>query len=330
MSHQNGLLGLNRLILHIPLIEYVPGGAEALPPPLKQALAAGHRTRQDPGRALSTLLDAGPLPSPAVLAAMAQPDLFEGGHRRHWLRFDPVRLVPDLTAVWVDRPMPLDFGAEALRPIVEELQVMFDREGLAWKPRSEGFGLLQLDATPDCSFMPPDMAYGKSLDEVLPTGQDASRWRRLINESQMVFHQFRASDRADQQGVGLWFWGAGGPPKPACCTGTVTVVEPAGDAEVHGLARWLEASLLDADARLDDLDSDRLYVHWPLQGANVGAALQQLGRLWVRPALRNLRRGRLAELAIVGSSGFWRLGRLSSLAFWRRSIEGIQQPGDAR
>jgi len=320
---------LNRLILHIPLIESLPGGPAALPAPLHTALARGRRTGRDAQRALASRFQTAPLPAPAVLSALADPDLADGIGNGHWLRFDPVRLMPDLTAVWVDRPLPLDFGSTELQPVVAELRAMFEHEGLEWRPKKGGFGLLRLDRAPECSFLPPDAVHGMRLDEVLPTGPDASRWRRLINESQMVFHQFRSMGRADQQGVGLWFWGAGGDAAPSGVAGSVFVVDRAGSAIVTGLAEWLGAERLDAGARFDDALADFVYVHWPLQGTDVQSALSQLVDAWLDPAMRALRRGRLAEIAIVGSSGFWRLGRLDALALWRRTADGFESSGSA-
>jgi len=319
---------LNRLILHVPLIESLPGGAAELPGPLHTALARARRTECDADQALAVLFQSPPLPAPAVLSALADPELADDNENRHWLRFDPVRLMPDLTAVWVDRPLPLDFGAAELQPVVDELRAMFEHERLEWCPGTGAFGLLRLDQAPDCSFLPPDAVHGMRLDEVLPTGPDASRWRRLINESQMVFHQFRSMERADQQGVGLWFWGAGADPGPAGAPGPVCVVDRSESAIVTGLARWLGGGRLDCTAGFEHLDAGCGYVHWPLQDTDVQATLLQLIDTWLTPAIQALRRGRLTEIAVVGSSGCWRLGRLDAFALWRRTARGFRSSED--
>lgn len=318
---------MNRLVLHVPLIESLPGGDAGLPGPLSRFFARASRTDCDPDRALASLFDSAPLPAPAVLSAFAGSATRDDAASGHWLRFDPVRLVPDLTAVWVDRPLPLAFDSAELRPVVEELCAMFRHEGLEWRPERGNFGLLQLDATPDCVFLPPDAAHGMRLDEVLPTGPDASRWRRLINESQMVFHQFRQMSRADQQGVGLWFWGAGGAPVSSGVREPICVVDRGENALAAGLAKWLDADLLDSSARFEDAHAACRYVHWPLQNTDVQASLSQLVDAWLVPGLHALRRGRLTEIAIVGSGGCWRMGRFDAFAFWRRTAR-FPSPGD--
>jgi len=314
---------LNRLILHVPLIESLPGAAAELPQTLHMALARARRAECDVDQALASLFGSAPLPSPAVLSALAEPRTRHDATGGHWLRFDPIRLLPDLTAVWVDRPLPLDFGAADLEPVVAELRTMFEHEGLEWRSPRGRFGLLRLDKPPDCAFLPPDAVHGMRLDEVLPTGPDASRWRKLINESQMVFHQFRSMGRADQQGVGLWFWGAGGDFAPAGVSEPVCVVDRTDNAIVTGLAEWLGAERLDSGARFEDARAACAYIHWPLQGLDLQAALAQLVDAWLAPAVHALRRGRLTEIAIVGSSDCWRLGRWDALAFWRRTVEGF-------
>lgn len=320
---------MKRLVLHVPLIESLPGGAVSLPQPLYRALARAHRTACDPDKALSSLFGSPPLPAPAVLSALAESESPDDAMGRHWLRFDPVSLVPDLTAVWVDRPLALDFGAAELEPVVAELRTMFEHEGLEWRSPGGGFGLLCLDKPPDCVFLPPDAAHGMRLDEVLPTGPDSSRWRRLINESQMVFHQFRSMGRVDQQGVGLWFWGAGGDCAPPGLPEPICVVDSADSAIVTGLAEWLDAELLDSTARFDDVATACAYVHWPLQDTDVRVTLAQLVDAWLVPAVHALKRGRLTEIAIVGGSGCWRLRRLDALAFWRRTVDGFASAGEA-
>ncbi|MEX2500705.1 MAG: hypothetical protein WD397_17705 [Wenzhouxiangellaceae bacterium] len=322
---------MSRLVLHLPLLESLPGGAGRLPPELRRVLARSRRFDGDPREALAALLQCPPIPAPAVLSRLAGPPLSDRERASWWLRFDPVRLVPDLTAVWIDRAIALDFGSDPMRSLTAELQAMFEAEGFAWQPGAgDGFGLLKLEQAPDCAFMAPDAVYGERLDEVLPRGPDAARWRRLINESQMIFHQVRPLDRADQQGVGLWFWGGGtltGPAPPTRDTPAVRIVDHGDSARVRGLANWLVARLDDSAARFDDAAAPCCYVHWPLQATDIDAALEALVEHWLKPARKALGRGSLREISVLGGSGCWRLGRLDPLAFWRRQAGGFDAGG---
>ncbi|MFN2333268.1 MAG: hypothetical protein ABR550_02435, partial [Wenzhouxiangellaceae bacterium] len=139
------------------------------------------------------------------LSAQARPS---DAHRDCWIRFDPLLFMPDLQSVWIQDRIEIDFSDPRLKLLRDQLHGSFAEQGLEWVDDGRaGFGLLRLGKAPDCRFLPPAQALGLRLDQALPAGRDARRWRRLINETQMIFHQFRAPDRADQQGTGLWFWG---------------------------------------------------------------------------------------------------------------------------
>jgi hypothetical protein len=58
-----------------------------------------------------------------------------------------------------------------------------------------------------------DAAVGRSVQHVLPTGEAAARWRKLLTEVQMHWHQHRVNEARDAAGRvainGLWLHGGG-------------------------------------------------------------------------------------------------------------------------
>lgn len=311
------------LILNLPGIEgsdpsSLPGD---LSDALRKARYSGHRT----GDPLASVLGCAALPAPAVLSALGtgiDPGV------RHWLRFDVVRMIPDLTAVWIDRPLRFDFDAPAYAALRRELTELLASEGLSEGVHlADGFGLISLHSAAECRFSGLDAAQGGRLDERLPEGPDASRWRRLITASQMLLHRYRALDRADQAGAGLWFWGAGAlvPPLPA--TSALRVVDDFGSATVRGLGRWLGAEP-GPGIRPDAEWPERTLACLPLEQADPGAALRELVDNRLQPAMRALRDGRLRRVTVVGSAGVWRLGRAHRIAFWRREVRGLHPGAD--
>ncbi len=306
---------MRRLIILVPDIEHLVGGSAVLPDALRRRLARAHRIEAGADGALAEALGLGPLPAAAALARAGLGPIPERSAESVWLRFDPVGLVPDLSSVWVERPVRLDFSLSALQPLVAELDAMFAAEGLRWQLVPEhGFGLLELETLPAVDFMPLTEVQGQRLDEVLPSGADAGRWCRLINESQMLFHQFRALDRADQRSLGLWFWGAGRIPEAA--SARLAIRDDSRDAGLAGLARWLGVRLdpIEADTETDR-DTD-LLLHWPLSGADPVAALQALDARWMT--------GQRVPIELVGSRGRWQLAPGDRYAFWRRGpVQGF-------
>ncbi|NCO19067.1 MAG: hypothetical protein GW900_03295 [Gammaproteobacteria bacterium] len=300
---------MRRLIIFVPDIEHLVGGSAALPSGLQQRLVRARRIEAGVEGALAEALGLGPLPSAAALSRLALGPIPLQSIHSTWLRFDPIGLVPDLTSVWVERPVPLDFSRAELQPLVAELGAMFAAEGLTWQVApGQGFGLLELEAPPAAEFLPLAQAQGRRLDEVLPSGTDARCWHRLINESQMLFHQFRALDRADQRSLGLWFWGTGRVSQAP--SSRLAVCDDSGEACMAGLARWLGVALDSIEAAAEtDRDTD-LLLYWPLSGPDPAAALQRLESRW----LNQLR----VPVELVGNRGRWQLTPGDRYAFWRR------------
>lgn len=296
------------LIVFVPDIEYLSGGAAALPDGLRRRLQRARWVEGGADGALADALALGPLPSAAVLSRLALDPVPEPAQASTWLRFDAVGLVPDLTSVWVERPVQLDFSRAELQPLVAELGEMFAGEGLAWQPQPGlGFGILEFTSSINASFMSLNDIPGRRLDEVLPTGPDARRWCRMINESQMVFHQFRALDRVDQRSLGLWFWGAGSIPDAPVAR--LRIIDDSDDPRLAGLARWLDVARLTSDVSAGFERDETVLLHWPLHGGDPVDALQQLDSVWLNRA-----RG---PVELVGSRGRWQLAPADRYAFWR-------------
>jgi len=310
---------MRRLIVHIPDLEHLPDASAGLPDRLCAVLGRARRVacRGDAlSEALAALLGIGEVPAPAVSSRLAVAGSDRPPTGSWWLRADPVWLVPDLTAVWIERPAALDLGAHS--GLAAELEAMFRDHGLDWTPAGAGaaHGVLALDAPPGATFKPLSTVPGRRLDDMLPAGPGAARWRRLINESQMLFHQFRDSGRADQRGIGLWFWGAGALP-PAPGAPRFDVIAGSRSARIDGLAGWQHTSAVPVDDPERALSGGGapLLLHWPL-GADPGARLEAFCAEW----LPQVRRSRLA---VIGSHGYWGWTRLRRWTLRRRTPQGF-------
>lgn len=306
---------MHQLVIHVPDLEYLPGGAEALPRPLARLLGRATRFEAAPAAALADALGLEELPAAGPLTRLA---LTCEPADSVWLRFDPVSMLPDLTEVWLEKPVPLDFGDPSMQPLVAELQQMLAAEGLEWVPQAgRGCGVVALPELPEVHFSELSQIHGKRLAEVLPKGPEARRWCRLINESQMVFHQFRSLASGDQRGISLWFWGAGRVPElpspPA-----LRILDSSGDIVLQGLSRWLGAALEDAGTENGTIARDQsVLLNWPLAGhapaeSPVESPVESLAELhesWIAPAR--------CPVTLLGSHGGWRIEPRDRRAFWR-------------
>lgn len=85
--------------------------------------------------------------------------------------------------------------------------------GAALRLIDHGHWFLQVDVPWQLDTVPLAAAFGRSADDVLPTGADAARWRRLLNEIQMRWHIHPVNAAREARGAptvnALWLHGGG-------------------------------------------------------------------------------------------------------------------------
>ena len=311
--------GTRRLLIAIPQLEHWLQVLTEWPGCLKQLIT---RARVIPLQGDVPVADALGLPNIAAAPLCRLSGGHEDAFGGHWLRFDPISLLPDLTAVWVQARAAFDLGDASSARLVGELKQMLQAEGIAWPPNGfSRYGLIHLEKAFDADFIALDRVIGRRLDEVLPTGADQTRWRRMLNESQMIFHQLRALDHPNQQGMGLWFWGAGNLPAERPSIGPAYMIGLHGTDGLsdtwRGLARWLTINIIE-QAEYADRPGTGLIDAGIVDSE---AALAELEQHWIQPAWRALAAGRLNQLMLIGSDHAWRVGRFDRWAWWRRVSE---------
>lgn len=227
-----------------------------------------------------------------------------------WLRADPVGLVPDLAAVWLQPDIPFEPGAWS-----EALRRMFADEGLRFELTASGRGYLELEHTPDCRFLPPWLLAGESLEHCLPAGPEQQRWRRLLNETQVLLHQHGRDGQVAAPIPGsLWFWGAGAlPDRDAVRPGVARIV--ADDPVLEGLADWLGIEYHRTHSALPRQAGT--LIEWPADPAASAEANLEALTNFLRPAWRRLRAGRLRQLVLADRKRARSFSRLDAWRVWR-------------
>ncbi|MBY6203461.1 hypothetical protein [Halomonas denitrificans] len=328
-----------QLLVALPVLDDVLDGRLEAPPGLARLLGFGRIERGGGDAALAAALGQERIPAAGPRATLAAGETDTAGSA--WLRVEPVHLQPDLTAVWLRQAAALDWSAPSMAPLHDALHELFDRPGLAWYPPTNGVpGRIRVAEAPQAAFVPLHAAVGRRLDETLPRGPDAARWHALINESQMIFHQFRALDDPRSAGLGLWFWGAGSVPARPDPSPVARVIVAGDRTEGEGLARWLDVDADFLSEQEPDRASNNDHEYGPegrlhptgttLVEATLGAdapdRLVGLDRCVFEPAWRALRSGRLGAVRLIGSERTVGLRRWSPFAFWRRpfSAEAVR------
>jgi hypothetical protein len=322
-----------------PLTLFAPGLAEAsdddaawrtLSPLLARARHAA-LVPEDPLLCQRRLLD----PSASVTASSIE--LMRDGDAvnasaPHWLRADPVCLQPDRATLRLLPSASFTLDTAEADALIALLNAELGSAGWQlYRGRSPRRWYLGLDAPADATAPAPDQVARGDYDRCLPSGTDAMRHRRWLNDAQMVLHGAAVNAARERRGVlpinSIWLWGGGAAdPVPASGTGLASAAlqrlfadDPLSRALASRLG-WPCLPLPDAQTLHQELlagrgtpaslvivpDSD-LPISPVDYLASLAATLRAL--LW---------QGAGRRVVIDTGRDRWTLGRFDALCFWRR------------
>lgn len=260
----------------------------------------------------------------APLCALGEQQEVEGGW---WLCVDPVHLVADRDQLYLSAYRELALSQSEADALVSELNRTYAEDGWHFIATSPQRWLLRLPESLAMLTTPTEQALGQSVGEVLPQGDDAMSWQRVMTEVQMLLHSSPVNDRRAEQGAlavnGLWFWGGGALPEVAGECGWDHII--ADDCLSRGLARLygvrLEQPSTTTLAKLSQAGQHVLWVEDSLQSPMPTADLfEQLELKLFAPLLAMMQRGELLQLVIeFPGVGRWRVDRAALRRWWRRN-----------
>jgi len=295
-----------RLVLFVPQLESLLREAIRRPPLIAALIDRCQPQALDSESPQAELVAGRPLPAAPLTRRLDRPDDTQGV----WLRADPIGLIPDLTAVWLQAGTDFEPGEW-----LEELVGLLAEEGLSLEITDTGRGYIRLLSRPECRFSPPWALAGNSLEHCLPEGADARHWWRLLNETQVSLQQQRqAADDPGSVPGSLWFWGGGELPEAASTRPRVRRIV-ADDPILAGLADWLE---LPRRSFGDDVEArGGCLVEWPSRfEASAEANLERLQR-FLRKPWRQLRLGGIRELELAGIETVRRFTPADAWRLWQ-------------
>jgi hypothetical protein len=248
-----------------------------------------------------------------------------------WMRADPVHLKVHGDQLILADASRLAMTPDEAREFVAALNSHFASEAISLiAPHPERW-YLRTANEPLLRTTPTSEAAGRNVEPLLPDGDDGARWRRIVNEAQMLLHQHpcnEARERQDRLAVNsVWLWGAGRDHSLASPYDALWTDHPlaAGLAAAGGAAaRPLPASgasLLEAHRGGTQLVvlSMPATAYGDLADWRDGVAT--LERLWIAPLVSGLRDAALESLTLHGLGpdyGYTSLlTRRDRLRFWR-------------
>lgn len=164
-----------------------------------------------------------------------------------WLRADPGSLRPDMaSARLLACGADLGLSQTEAEALLQPLKPLFGDEGFPISATTPGHWYVCLPTEARLPvFAPPEAVHGDDLFAHLPEGPEARRWRRLMNEAQIILHNHPVNldrARAGKLPVNtLWFWGGGRLPEHVR---TVFTKVYSGDVLIHALAQRAGVGIL--------------------------------------------------------------------------------------
>jgi hypothetical protein len=184
----------------------------------------------------------------------------------------------------------------------------------------------------------PARAACGELEQLMPTGTEATPLRRLLAEIEMWLHALplneARSSRGDAPITTLWPWGAAGRivrPEPRALSGLPTAFGR--DAWLQGLWQLNGAPCCTPPEHLEEVLASGaraavlvVEVGGQLRGdaATVAGALRRVDERFVSPALQALRQRALEGVTLIVNDTRAHIGRSSLRKLWRRTLPGLE------
>jgi hypothetical protein len=230
---------------------------------------------------------------------------------------DPVHLLLQRDSFSLSGPVPLPLSLDESTKLIASLNQHFQSDGLKFLLTDSGRWCLRLDHLAEISTFHPAWAINKDINAFLPGGKEAAKWRRLMNEIQMMLFSHPVNQARELAGLpvcnSLWFWGEGA--LPIKQKATVAKVY-ASSALLKGLDQLGYVKLVDSKT-LIFTDSHDQPMWWML------GEVKEVCEEAVCNILAMLKSGQICDLQLHyelnGAVLRSRVTRLDLLKFWRKA-----------
>ena len=254
-----------------------------------------------------------------------------GCSQGHWLRADPVHFKADMEHTILFDQNSLHIDDDEARALVDSFNQHFAEDGIKLYAGHRHRWYLSFDCQLDIQTTPLPDAVGRNVNHFLPVGADALNWKRLLNETQMLFHAHEVNTAREARGLmtinSLWLWGEGEEPQSVNNTDWYWLM--ANDAVAQGVALCSEIKsipLADAVEELHLPDGNGMIVLDQVMGpASYGdvyawkEAVEKICLDWFGKLHQLLTTKQIKQLELYSADGRrFNLTSASLLKFWRR------------
>lgn len=126
---------------------------------------------------------------------------------------DPVHLQADMDHAIMTSPAGLDLFDEHADQLVQSLNETFSEDGVRFSRQNANEWFVTASDEIRLQTTPLIDSVGRNVNSLLPTGEAADYWKRLLTEAQMLLHSHEVNDLREARGLprinSLWFHGNG-------------------------------------------------------------------------------------------------------------------------
>jgi hypothetical protein len=220
-----------QLVLVIPGLLAIPAEALEARRPLRALAAYSGAPRPEPRGIAAALFASLGVASDAPDAPLALLGADGDPGDDYILRADPVHLAADRDTVLLVQHVD-DLPQDAAGALVGVLNRHFADDDLHFEALRPDAWFVRREQAADIVTTALDVALGKRLLPHLPRGGDAGRWKRWLNEIEMLLHTHEVNATREAHGAsvasGIWFSGGGRLADVPALPATVVVAAPGG------------------------------------------------------------------------------------------------------
>jgi len=148
---------------------------------------------------------------PSAALTMLANDCYDAA--QHYMHADPVHLRADLDHAVLTSSIDLAISERESTLLCDSLNNHFNQDGLNFIRLHRDQWLLSCGHEIKMKTTPLVDATGRNINFLLPQGEDAGAWNKILTEAQMLMHAHEINalrENAGQQSINsLWFYGCG-------------------------------------------------------------------------------------------------------------------------
>jgi len=271
---------------------------------------------------------------PSAALSLLANDLYDDD--MSYMHADPVHLQADMDHAVLTSSLDLDIKQQESSAICAALNEHFQQDGLRFFALNKDQWFVSSKNKINMKTTPLVDATGRNVNFLLPGGKDATRWKQLLTEAQMLMHSHELNTAREDAGLSsinsLWFHGSG----ELTVSGNSSVTSICSNKDMlKGLASHIQSVYIDVP------DSANVYAGYLLstdRGSRNILELSQLEHLvnytdvslwmdaldklleqWIYPLLKIMSKNDVAVTLYPCNGKAYQFTKYGLLNFWRHA-----------